>query len=149
MNSSYNKRPATIPAMVNIMGPTWTNISFTSLEVKRVLESLQLGKSSRPDGINNRIFKELTFSLSRPLSYWFSYSMSKGIFPDIWKEANVSPLLKKDDPPSRPISLLNTIGQVMEKIVHKHMFNFFTVWFFQAIPQLTSLLMFTIRFAQH
>ena len=25
----------------------------------------------------------------------------------------------------RPISLLNTIGKVMEKIVHKHMFNFF------------------------
>ena len=25
----------------------------------------------------------------------------------------------------RPISLLNTIGKVMEKNVHKHMFNFF------------------------
>ena len=55
--------------------------------------------------------------------------MSKGAFPDMWKEANVSPLFKKDDPSSvsnyRPISLLNTIGKVMEKIVHKHMFNFF------------------------
>ena len=54
--------------------------------------------------------------------------MSKGIFPDIWKEANVSLLFKKDDPSSvsnyRPISLLNTIGKVMEKNVHKHMFNF-------------------------
>ena len=63
------------------------------------------------------------------LSNLFNYSMSKGIFPDIWKEANVSPLFKKDDPSSvsnyRPISLLNTIGKVMEKIVHKHMFNFF------------------------
>ena len=53
--------------------------------------------------------------------------MSKGIFPDIWKEANVSPLFKKDDSVSncRPTFLLNTIGKVMEKIVHKHMFNFF------------------------
>ena len=111
--------------MVNIIGPTLTNINFTSLEVKSVLESLQLGKSYRPDGINNRILKELSSPLSRP----FNYSMSKGIFPDIWKEANVSPLFKKDDPSSvsnyRPISLLNTIGKVMEKIVHKHMFNFF------------------------
>ena len=114
---------------MNIIGPTLTNINFTSLEVKSVLESLQLGKSSRPDGINNRILKELSSPLSRPLSHLFNYSMSKGIFPDIWKEANVSPLFKKDDPSSvsnyRPISLLNTIGKVMEKIVHKHMFNFF------------------------
>ena len=110
--------------MVNIIGPTLTNINFTSTEVKSVL-----GKSSGPDGINNRVLKELSSPLSRPLSYLFNYSMSKGIFPDIWKEANVSPLFKKDDPSSvsnyRPISLLNTIGKVMEKIVHKHMFNFF------------------------
>ena len=78
--------------MVNIIGPTLTSINFTSLEVKSVLESLQLGKSSGPDGINNRVLKELSSPLSRPLSYLFNYSMSKGIFPDIWKEANVSPL---------------------------------------------------------
>ena len=127
--TSLDERSATIPAMVNIIGPTLTNINFTSLEVKSVLESLQLGKSSGPNGINNRILKELSSPLSRPLSNLFNYSMSKGIFPDIWKEANVSPLFKKDDPSSvsnyRPISLLNTIGKVMEKIVHKHMFNFF------------------------
>ena len=80
--------------MVNIIGPTLTNINFTSLEVKSVLESLQLGEFSGPDGINNRILKELSSPLSRPLSYLFNYSMSKGIFPDIWKEA-MSPLYLK------------------------------------------------------
>ena len=54
---------------------------------------------------------------------------AKGIFPDIWKEATVSPLFKKDDPSPvsnyRPISLLNTTGKVMEKKFHKRMFNFF------------------------
>ena len=106
--------------MVNIIGPTLTDINFTSREVKSVLESLQRGKSSGPDVINNRILKELSPPLSRPLSYLFNYSMSKGIFPDIWKEANVSPLFKKDDPLSvsnyRSMSLLNTIGKVMEKM---------------------------------
>ena len=88
--------------------------------------------------------------------------MSKGIFPDIWKEVNVSHLFKKDDPSSvsnyRPISLLNTIGKVMEKIACKHMFIFFLFQhaitslqsgFVPAIPQLTSLSIFTIRFAKH
>ena len=40
--------------------------------------------------------------------------MSKDIFPDIWKETNVSSLFKRDDPSAvskyRPITLLNTIG---------------------------------------
>ena len=41
----------------------------------------------------------------------------------------MSLLYKKDDPSLvcnyRPISLLSSIGKVMEKIVHKHMFNYF------------------------
>ena len=36
---------------------------------------------------------------------------------------------KKDDPSLvcnyRPISLLSTVGQTLEKIIHKHFFNFF------------------------
>ena len=41
----------------------------------------------------------------------------------------MSPLYKKDDLSLvcnyRPISLLSSIGKVMEKIIHKHMFNYF------------------------
>ena len=44
-------------------------------------------------------------------------------------QANVSPLYKKDDSSLvrnyRPISLLSSIGKVIEKIVHKHMLNYF------------------------
>ena len=49
--------------------------------------------------------------------------------PKIWKQANVSPIHKKNDPSDvsnyRPISLLSTVGKVLEKIVHKYVFNFF------------------------
>ena len=55
--------------------------------------------------------------------------MSKCICPNIWKEANVSPLYKKDDQSLvsnyRLVSLLSTIGKVMEKYIHKYIFNFF------------------------
>ena len=41
----------------------------------------------------------------------------------------MSPLYKKDDPSLvcnyRPISLFSSIGKVMEKIIHKHLFNYF------------------------
>ena len=49
--------------------------------------------------------------------------------PKIWKQANVSPIHKKnyssDVSIYRPISLLSTVGKVLEKIVHKDVFNFF------------------------
>lgn len=113
--------------------PTETVQSLSSIvisqdEVKSVLQSLKLGKSSGPDNINNKILKELSLQLSKPLCDLFNYSLTKGVCPDTWKEANVSPVFKKDDSSLvtnyRPISLLNTIGKVMEKIVHKHLFNF-------------------------
>ena len=55
--------------------------------------------------------------------------MSSGKVPDIWKQANITPIVKRDDAsdPSnyRPISLLSCIGQVLEKLIHKYVFNFF------------------------
>ena len=81
--TALDERSATIPVMVNIIGPTFTDINFSPFEVKSVLESFQLGKSSGPDGINNRILKELSSPLSRPLSCSLNYSMTKGTFPDM------------------------------------------------------------------
>ena len=57
--------------------------------------------------------------------------MSSGKVPDIWKQANITPIFKKDDasdPSShRPISLLICIRKVLEKLVHKYVLtlNFF------------------------
>ena len=48
--------------------------------------------------------------------------------PDIWKNAIVSPIHKKDDKTlvenHRPISLLSSLGKTLEKVVHKTMHNF-------------------------
>ena len=120
---------ATLPDSVDSRGPSLDSIVFTPTEVKDILNTLKLGKASGPDNVNNRILKEAAVPLSDPLCDLFNYSMSKRVCPNIWKEANVSPLYKKDDPSIvsnyRPVSLLSTIGKVMEKIIHKHMFNFF------------------------
>ena len=120
---------ATLPDFTELEGPTLDSIIFTPTEVEDILNSLKLDKASGPDNVSNRILKEVAGPLSNPLSDLFNYSMSKRVCPNIWKEANVSPLFKKDDPSLvgnyRPVSLLSTIGKVMEKIIHKHMFNYF------------------------
>ena len=46
-----------------------------------------------------------------------------------WKQVNVTLIFKKDNPSDvanyKPIYLLNTIGKVLEKVIHKHVYNFF------------------------
>ena len=55
-------------------------------------------------------------------------SFDEGIFPDIWKLANVFPIFKKEDKsqPSnyRPVVLLSCIGKLQERIIFKNMYNF-------------------------
>ena len=59
----------------------------------------------------------------------FNFSLSSGSVPRTWKQANVTPIHKKNDPSDesnyRPISLLSTVSKVLEKNVHKYLFNFF------------------------
>ena len=108
--------------------PLLSSLYILPSEVKATLLSLNTHKASGPDMINNRILKELSTESSVPLSNIFNQSLTTGIVPTVWKNANVSALHKKNDPSEvinyRPISLLCCMDKVMEKIVHKHVFNF-------------------------
>ena len=106
------------------------SLRITSDEVESTLLSLPIGKASGPDSINNKILEDLAQHLLSPLTDLFNFSLEKGKVPIIWKQANVTPIFKKDDPSElsnyMPISLLSTVGKVLEKIVHIHVFNFFS-----------------------
>ena len=103
--------------------------TFTRTEVESVLKALKTGKAAGPDAINNRLLIELAQPLASPLCDLFTFSLLSGKVPDIWKITNATPIHKKNDPNDvsnyRPISLLSTIGKVIEKLVHKHVFNVF------------------------
>ena len=102
-------------------------IVITPLEVESILKTLKLGKASGPNGLNNRVLKELSKELSSPLCSLFNQSLNMGIFPASYKIAHVSPVPKKGDlsvtSNHRPISLLNAEGKVFERLVFKHLFN--------------------------
>ena len=70
------------------------------------------------------MLKELAKLLPFPLSNIFNFSLTFGKVSLIWKEANVAPIVKKDDPlivsNYRHISLLSAVGKVLEKIVYRH-----------------------------
>lgn len=110
------------------------NVSFSSLnitpfEIESVLKSLPVGKAVGPDGINNRILREIANEFSAPFCALINLSLQQGIVPDIWKVSHVCPIYKKDDPTLvsnyRPISLLNALDKVAERVVFKHLYNHF------------------------
>ena len=54
-------------------------------EVSSILKSLPIGKAVGPDGVSNRILKELAEKIDEPLSRLFNQSLFQGRVPDGWK----------------------------------------------------------------
>ena len=93
------------------------------------LAHLPSGKSSGPDLITCELLKLASTSVSISLADLFNRSLSTGIFPNLWKEAIISPLLKdgKDanQPRSyRPIALLSCTAKVLERLVYDQLVHF-------------------------
>ena len=90
---------------------------------------LQTGKSCGHDLITNELLRMAGSSISGPLSDLFNWSLSDGIFPDMWKEAVISPHLKegKDatQPTSyRPFAVLSCVAKVLERLVYDQLITF-------------------------
>ncbi len=85
-------------------------------------------KASGPDTISPRLLREGANELSKPLATIFNMLLSTSMFPKAWKLANVTPIYKKSNPAHptnyRPISLLSCLGKLMERCIHKHLYNY-------------------------
>ena len=110
-------------------GVSFSSLIITPSEIELVLNSLPLGKPVGPDGLNNRILREIAHEFSVPFCTLVNMSLQLGVVPDIWKVSHVCPIYKKDDPTLvsnyRPISLLNALDKVAERVIFKHLYNHF------------------------
>ena len=91
------------------------------------MKSLPIAQASGPDGLSNRVLRELSKELSVPYCSLFNQSLRVGTVPSSYKEANVCPVPKAGDLSQvssyRPISLLNSENKVLERLVFKYLFN--------------------------
>ena len=96
----------------HVVHSDFSSLQLTPSEVETVLKSLPIGKAAGPDGINNRILRELAVELSVPFCSLFNQSLRTGNFPACWKVSHVCPIHKSLDrsvPSSfRPVSLVCT-----------------------------------------
>ena len=127
--STINDSNAVLPHLNIKTHSSLSAINVSELEVEDIIRTLVVNKASGPDFISHRMLKSVSKSVSGPLTILFNRSLSEGKFPDVWKVANVTPIFKKGDKtqPSnyRPVSLLSCCGKLFERVVFKHMYNFF------------------------
>ena len=78
-------------------------------------------KSKDMDDISLDLLKSIDTSIAKPLAHIFNLSLKTGIFPNKLKISRVVPIFKNGDKHLcdnyRPISLVNTIAKILEKIV--------------------------------
>ena len=109
-----------------------TRISSFRVTNKDILSMIKSLDSSRSHGYDNisikmiKICSELATISTRII---FEESLEKGIFPEIWKKANVVPVHKKEDKTLiknyLSISLLPIFGKIFERVICNALFKHF------------------------
>ena len=122
INEYLNKIPRNVNSMVV------TRITHQSIE--KIINNLPSKSSSGHDGVSNKVLKSLKEAMSYPLAIVFNQSVTSGIFPDRMKLADIVPLFKKKEEDKvinyRPVVLLITMSNVLEKIMHSTLYSFLT-----------------------
>src|SRR5882757_9791487 len=122
ITSVIEPSPIIVPPQLNL---------FTTATVEEI--TLAISKSSNAscilDPIPTHLLKSCLPALILPITNIVNLSLSEGIFPDAFKNAIVKPLYKKHSLPHeelssyRPISNLNFISKIIERIIHTRICN--------------------------
>ena len=105
------------------------SIEINGDQILKSIRSLDVNKSHGFDQISARMLKICDVSIVKPLQLIFDKSLKEGVFPVLWKKANVTPIHKKGDKHDlknyRPISVLPICGKIFEKILYNNIYHFF------------------------
>ena len=96
-------------------------------EIYGIISSLDNGKAS---DISIRIIKKSIDILVPHLNEFYNAFIDLGIFPDILKIGQISPIFKKGNPQSlqnyRPVTTLPCFGKIFEKVIYSRLYNYCT-----------------------
>ena len=96
-------------------------------ELDQAIKQLKQRKAPGPDKIHNEMINHLGIFGKKSLLHLINMTWEKGQLPRTWKNAFISPILKKDKDPKepgsyRPISLTSCIGKVGERMINRRLY---------------------------
>ena len=90
--------------------------------VQNYIKNINISKPSGIPYINNKILQDALMCVPFEITALFNNSINGNIFPIDWKNGIITPIPKsgnlKNKTNWRPITILNTVGKLLEKIVH-------------------------------
>ena len=115
-----------LPPLSYLTNVRLDSIPFSEDDVCLLIRNIDKNKASGPDGLSARMCDD---SIVLPLTLIFRNILSSGVYPDAWKQANITPIHKKGSKQAvsnyRPISLLPICGKIFERVVFKYLYNYF------------------------
>ena len=120
---------STLPLLTYHTSSRLSSFAITAQEIKDILKALEKNKAQGPDNISVQMIQLCGDDLVVPLQFIFQNIIETSVFPNQWKEANVTPVHKKKDKQTasnyRPISLLPIFAKMFERIIFKNLYNYF------------------------
>ena len=97
------------------------DILIRPVDVLEKMKKLKENKAPGIDKIHHKVLKRCCYTLSLPLSMLFNKSLCESRLPQIWKDANITPIHKKG-PKSKaenyqPISLTSIPCKLLEELI--------------------------------
>ena len=103
------------------------DFAISEEKILKIIRSLNPNKAHGWNGISTRMIKLSDASLVTPLKIIFTNCLRSGVFPEIWKRANVVPIHKKNEKNLksnyRPISLLPIFRKMLEKLIYDSLYS--------------------------
>ena len=128
-HSNINTEGASLPNTITAVQSELSQIVIQEQEILDLLKSIDISKSTGPDGISPRMLKEAASAIYPSLCRLVNLSLTTCKVPSEWKKAHVLPLHKKKEKDIldnyRPVSLLSCVSKILERAVFKHVYNYF------------------------
>ena len=112
---------------------TDAKFTFSEISVNEILDeinSISCQKASGLDNVSVKLLKYGKEAIAPILCKIFNMSLVQGYFPDDLKAARVTPIYKNGDKDNlcnyRPISILPVCSKILEKLVHKQLYDYVT-----------------------
>ena len=120
--STVNDGYTQLPLLTKLTDNSLSHINCTEHEIETSIEVLNPNKASGDGDICHKMLKGVSKSVSKPLCIFMNRFFDEGIFPDIWKLANVTPIFKRGNK-SQP-SNYRPVALDTSRNASKHMYNF-------------------------
>ena len=100
---------------------------FSTCDVKRSIVSIT-SNAVGSDCVSRKMILPILDEILPIICHILNYSISCGVFPSAWKDAQITPLPTKANPSSfseyRPISILPFLSKILERLVHNQLSSF-------------------------